>query len=96
MLILLWLLYLASTVASCKKCTCKPDIIQSSSHPVAAGDLLLPHKFDDSTAQLLRGMKKGMEFIVVNNDRLIQRFARKKLGITWDLSLWKAMSDLDS
>jgi len=47
---------------SCKMCRCKPDIIQSSSHPVAAGDLLLPHKSDDSTVQLLRGMKKGMEF----------------------------------
>ena len=60
-----------------KKCICKPDSVESSGHPVAVGDLLVPHKSDETTAQLLSGMKKGMEFLVVNNDRLIQRFAQK-------------------
>jgi len=58
--------------------TCRPDSVKSSRRPVAAGDLLLPRKVDDSTVPLLSGMKKGLESLVVNNDTLIQRFAQKQ------------------
>ena len=39
----------------------------------------MPSKCDDGVHQLLSGMKKGMEFIIVKNDRLIRKLAAKLL-----------------
>lgn len=63
-----------------KSCKCKSANVASSSRPAAAGDLLLPCKADGSTKKLISGMKKGLEFNIVQSDRLIQRFAGKLLS----------------